>query len=113
MATRRRRQESVGRGKETVFASLGVARLVNVAAAAVAWMGFMFAVHACCTNNLAVTVTLTLTLTPTHTDTHPRGDPYLTPNVSFVAICCLACCAPSPPRHTHIGLWAFTAFAVY
>lgn len=49
--------------KATVFASLGVARLVNVAA--VAWMGFMFAVHACCTNNLAVTVTLT------HRHTHP------------------------------------------
>lgn len=64
---KRRGRGGEGQGEKVVFASLGVARLVNVAA--VAWMGFMFAVHACCTNNLAVTETHTQMRAHKHTHT--------------------------------------------
>lgn len=78
----------------------------------------MFGVHACCTNNLAVTVTFTYKLTHTHTYTetqtrrhadtfehaHPTGDLHLTPNVSFVAICWLACLSLPLPLPVLYGL---------
>lgn len=69
----------------------------------VAVVGFMLVLHACCTNNLAVTATHTQpacrstgTLAHTHTfggnSVCELDDLHLTPNVSFVAICWLAVC---------------------
>lgn len=74
------------------------------------WLGFMLVLHACCTNNLAVTATHTeanIACLNTHTDTDMYDgnsvcvldDLHLTPNVSFVAICWL----PLVPTHIQMG----------